>query len=196
MRGTLASRAVRGRAVRVAMAALAVGSAGLLAAWPAGTAVAAPAAAQSASAQSAAPASARSVTAPERFHLTTDNENSNRQQVQATGPFTQDGYAVAGIFSSSHSVSRLVFRRGTVRLVTSMTSFLLPPPNTRTCKFTEQFSGSYVIRGGFGRYPHASGTGRYVSRIFGQVWKRHDGICGYAVVSFWQSTRTVGSLHL
>ncbi len=173
------------------MAVLAVASAGLLAAWPAGTAVAAPASAPSGAAMATRPAPA-----PERFHLTTDNSNSDRQQVQATGPFTQDGYAVAGIFSSSHSVSRLVFRRGTVRLVTSMTSFLLPPPNTRTCKFTEQFSGSYVIRGGFGRYPHASGTGRYVSRIFGQVWKRHDGICGYAVVSFWQSTRTVGSLHL
>jgi hypothetical protein len=116
--------------------------------------------------------------------------------VEATGAFEARGYAVAGDFAAGHAVTRLVFSRGTVRLVTKATHRSVSVPNPRTCKFTEVFSGYYVIRGGAGRYRHASGSGSYVSRIFGQLKKTASGGCGARLASFWQSTRTSGSLHL
>jgi hypothetical protein len=172
-------------------------AAGLLLAWPAGPAMAAPASARPAtpaSARSATPASARPA-ARERFHLTSHDSSSSRENVQATGVLTADGYAVAGNFASHHAVSRLVFRRGTLRLVTKKTHAAESAPNPATCKFTEVFRGSYVIRGGAGRYRHASGSGSYVSKIFGQL-KKVSGGCTTQLAAFRHSTRTAGSLHL
>jgi hypothetical protein len=134
--------------------------------------------------------------AAERFHLTTADATSNRELVRATGPFTARGHAFAGDFASGHAASRLVFARGAVRLVTSAKHSSASVPNPRTCKFTEVSTGSYVIRGGFGRYRHATGSGSYVSRIFGKLKKIRGGGCGSGLASFWQSTRTLGSLHL
>ena len=176
-------------------------AAGLLLAWPAGPAMAAPASAQSAqsallaSARSAAPASAKPA-ARERFHLTSRDPNARREHVQATGAFTAVGYALAGDFASHHAVSRLVFRRGTLRLVTKMIHATASVPNPTTCKFTEVFRGDYVIRGGAGRYRHASGSGSYVSRISGQLKMASGGGCGTQFAAFRHSTRTSGSLHL
>ena len=174
-------------AVRAATLAVAVAAAaGLVLAWQAGSALAAPAARQPA-------AAARHVA--ERFHLTSDDASSSRQHVQASGGFTARGYARAGDFASGHAVTRLVFRRGVMRLVTRATSRSASVPDPSTCKFTEVFSGDYVIRGGTDRYKHASGSGTYVSRIFGKLKKARGGGCGVQLASFWQSTRTNGTLH-
>jgi hypothetical protein len=159
---------------------------GLMLAWAAGPAQAAAASARTAAARPAA----------ERFHLTTNDDRSNRQLVRATGAFTARGHAFAGDFASGHAVSRLVFSRGAVRLVTSAAHNSASVPNPRTCKFTEVSTGSYVIRGGSARYRHATGSGSYVSRIFGKLKKTRGGGCGSELASFWQSTRTLGSLHL
>jgi hypothetical protein len=140
------------------------------------------------------PASARPA-ARERFHLTTGNSAARRQHVQATGALTARGYALAGDFASGHAVSRLVFRRGRIRLVTRATHRSVSVPNPSTCKFTEVYSGDYVIRGGTSRYQHAGGSGTYVSRIFGKLKKARGGGCGSGLASFWHSTRTSGSLH-
>ena len=185
MRRAVSSRAVTGPVVRAATAAVAL-AAGLLLAWPAGPALAAPASTRLA-------AAARHPA--ERFHLTTGDPSSSRQHVQATGIFTARGYARAGDFASGHAVSRLVFRRGVMRLVTQATHRSASVPDATTCKFTEVFSGDYVIRGGTAKYRHASGSGTYVTRIFGKLKKERGGGCGTRLVSFWQSTRTRGSLH-
>ena len=161
-------------------------AAGLLLAWPAGPALAAPASTRPA-------AAARHV--PERFRLTSGDPSSSRQHVQATGILTAWGYTRAGDFASGHAVSRLVFRHGAMRLVTRATHRSASVPNASTCKFTEVFSGDYVIRGGTARYRHASGSGTYVTRIFGKLKKASSGGCGTRLASFWQSTRTRGTLH-
>jgi hypothetical protein len=182
-----ASGALASSALRAATGAAAVAmAAGLLLTWSAGPALAAPASTRP-------EAAARSV--PERFHLTSGDARSSRQRVQATGGFTARGYARVGDFASGHAVSRLVFRRGALRLVTRATHRSVSVPTASTCKFTEVFSGDYVIRGGTGRYRHASGSGTYVSRIFGKLKKARGGGCGVRLASFWQSTRTQGSLH-
>lgn len=181
------SRSAASSALRAATVALAVAvTPGVLLAWPAGPALAASASAQPA-------AAARNV--PERFHLTSADASSSRQHVQATGGFTARGYARAGDFASGHAVSRLVFRHGAMRLVTKATHRSVSVPDASTCKFTEVYSGNYVIRGGTGRYRHAGGSGTYVSRIFGKLKKARGGGCGTGLASFWQSTRTLGSLH-
>ena len=181
------SRALADTVVRGAVAVTV--AAGLLLAWAAGPAQAAPAAAGPAPAVSTRPAAIS-----ERFHLTSGNPSSSRQLVQATGGFTARGYARAGDFASGHAVSRLVFRLGVMRLVTKVTHSSVSVPNPATCKFTEVYSGDYVIRGGTGSYQHAGGAGAYVSRIFGQL-KKISGGCGAQLASFWQSTRTRGTLH-
>ncbi len=187
MRGAVASTVVARTAARVATVALAVSVApGILLIWTSGPAHAAPASARPAAALRTA----------ERFHLTTNDARSSRQLVRAAGPFTARGHAFAGDFASSHAVSRLVFQRGALRLVTKATHNSVSVPNQATCKFTEASSGYYVIRGGSGKYRHASGSGSYVSRIFGKLKKNQGGGCGSRLASFWQSTRTLGSLHL
>jgi hypothetical protein len=179
--------AIGGTSAGLALAAVA---AGLLLAWTGGPAIAAPA-----SPRPATPASARPG-ARERFHLTTDDPSTRRENVQGTGALTAAGYTRAGNFAAHHAVSRLVFSHGTLRLVTEATHASESVPNPTTCKFTEVFSGDYVIRGGAGGYGHASGSGSYVSRIYGQLKKAKGGGCGTKLVKFWHSTRTAGSLHL
>jgi hypothetical protein len=185
VRHAVSSRTVTGTVVRAATFAVAL-AAGLLLAWPAGPALAAPA--------STRPAAAAGHV-PERFHLTSGDPSSSRQHVQATGIFTARGYARAGDFASGHAVSRLVFRRGAIRLVTKATQRSASVPDASTCKFTEVFSGDYVIRGGTARYRHASGSGIYVTRIFGRLKKARGGGCGTRLASFWQSTRTRGTVY-
>jgi len=185
VRRAVNSRTVTGAVVRASAVAVAL-AAGLLLAWPAGPALAAPASTRPA-------AAARHV--PERFRLTSGDPSSSRQHVQATGILTAWGYTRAGDFASGHAVSRLVFRHGAMRLVTRATHRSASVPNASTCKFTEVFSGDYVIRGGTARYRHASGSGTYVTRIFGKLKKASSGGCGTRLASFWQSTRTRGTLH-
>ena len=169
--------------------ALTAAAAGLLLAWPAGPAMAA-----TASPRPATPASARP-TARERFHLTSGDPSTRRQDLHANGALTAQGYALAGDFAASRAVSVLVFSQGRLRLVTKATSTSQSVPNPATCKFTEVFKGSYVIHSGAGGYRDATGSGGYVSRIYGQL-KKKKGSCGTQLAKFWQSTRTAGSLHL
>jgi hypothetical protein len=184
VRRAVGSRAVAipvARATRVAVALAAC----LLLAWSAGPTLA----------MSAPPLPAGAWRVTEHFRLTTADASSSRQHVRATGPFTARGYALAGDFASGHAVTRLEFRRGVMRLVTKATHRSASVPNPSTCKFTELFRGNYVIRGGAGRYRYASGSGTYVSRISGKLKKARGGGCGARLASFWQSTRTRGSLH-
>jgi hypothetical protein len=135
------------------------------------------------------------VAVAEHFHLTSADASSGRQHVRATGPLTGRGYALTGDFASGHAVSRVVFRRGALRLVTKARHRSVSVPNASTCKFTEVFKGDYVIRGGTGRYRHATGSGTYVSRISGKLKKTRGGECGNQLASFWQSTTTQGTFH-
>jgi hypothetical protein len=183
MRRAVNSKAVTGPVVRAATVAVAL-AAGLLLAWPAGAANAAPARAVT-----------RSAGDTEHFHLTSADASSNRQHLQAAGVLTAKGYALAGDFAGSRGVSVLVFPRGRLHLVTKATSTSESVPNATSCKFTEVFEGSYVIHGSAGRYRHATGSGSYVTRIFGKLKKTRSGGCGTGLASFWQSTRTTGSLH-
>jgi len=169
--------------------ALTAVAAGLLLAWPAGQAKAA-----QASARPATPAAAKAP-ARERFHLTSGDASARRQNLHATGVLTAHGDALAGDFAASRAVSVLVFSHGRLRLVTRATSTSESVPNPATCKFTEVFKGSYVIHSGAGGYRDASGSGSYVSRIYGQL-KKKKGSCGTQLAKFWQSTRTTGSLQL
>jgi hypothetical protein len=200
--GTVLARTVLARAVfaRTGFAstghALTALAAGLLLAWPAGPAMAASASPRPATPASPRPATAASArsTARERFHLTSGDAQSRRQRVRAVGALTATGYALVGDFAASRTVSVLVFGHGRLRLVTKATSTSESVPNPATCKFTEVFKGSYVIHSGAGGYRDATGSGGYVSRIFGRL-KKKSGSCGTQLASFWQSTRTAGSLH-
>jgi hypothetical protein len=190
MQRAVAGKAVVSAALRAAKAVVAVGVVpGLLLAWPG-----VPAQATAASARPLL-ASARSAASLESFHLTSGNANSNRQHVTATGTLTATGYALAGDFASSRAVTRLVFRHGRLRLVTKANQISASVPNPSTCKFTEEFSGDYVIRGGTGRYGNASGSGTYASSISGKLKKARGGGCSSRLASFYQSTTTQGSLH-
>jgi len=170
------------RAAQIAIVSAAVPA--LLLTWPAGAASAAP-----------ARAVARTAADTERFHLTSDDASSSRQHLLAAGVLNAKGYALAGDFAGSRGVSVLVFRHGRLHLVTKATSTSESVPNAASCKFTEVFEGSYVIHGSAGRYRHATGSGSYVSRIYGKLKKTRSGGCGSRLASFWQSTRTLGSLH-
>lgn len=189
--GTVLARTVPAHTVfagtGLALTALA---AALLLAWPA-----APAMAAQASARSVTPGPAKA-SARERFHLTSGDPSERRQNLHATGALTAHGYALAGDFAASRAVSVLVFSHGRLRLVTKATSTSESVPNPATCKFTEVFKGSYVIHSGAGGYRGATGSGSYVSRIYGQLKKAKGGGCGTKLVKFWHSTRTAGSLHL
>jgi hypothetical protein len=183
----LAARARAGalalRAAKIAVVSAAVP--GLLLTWSAGVAAAAPARAVTGSAAGA-----------ERFHLTTSDSSSDRQHVQAAGVLTATGYALAGDFAASRGVSVLVFRVGRIHLVTHATYASASVPNPASCRFTEVFKGSYAIHGSAGRYRRATGSGGYTTRIYGKLKKTSSGGCGSRLASFWQSTRTQGSLQL
>jgi hypothetical protein len=133
----------------------------------------------------------------EQFILIGHQSDGNHQQVQATGKLTASGRARVTVATPKHSVTRLVFPRGTVRLVTypnpKRTSESVPNPST--CRFTEVVHGTYAVRGGAQRYQHAKGAGGYVTRIVGYLRVLSGGGCGSKLTKFWQRTRTWGSLR-
>ena len=133
----------------------------------------------------------------EQFHLTSTVATSTRQQVQATGVLNAQGHAVlVGVIvtsSGTRDVTRLVFSHGTVRLVTEVTGQSVTVPDPTTCKFTESSRGDYQIRGGKGRFVHATGAGTYHTSIAGQL-KRTNGNCTTTLVSYRLSTKTTGSM--
>jgi hypothetical protein len=133
----------------------------------------------------------------EQFILIGHQADGSGQQVQATGVLTATGRGRVTVATPKHSVTRLVFRRGTVRLVTypnpQRTSASVPDPST--CRFTEVVHGNYTVRGGTDRYQHAKGSGGYVTRIVGYLQVLSGGGCGSQLAKFWQRTRTWGSLR-
>ena len=135
--------------------------------------------------------------AQEQFILIGHQADGSHQQVQATGKLTASGHARVTAATPKHSVTRLVFPRGTVRLVTypnpKRTSESVPNPST--CRFTEVVHGTYAVRGGARRYQHATGAGGYVTRIVGYLQVQSGGGCGSQLAKFWQRTRTWGSLR-
>ncbi len=145
----------------------------------------------STAAEAASAAAAR--TGHEQFRLTTKVATATREHVQATGVLTTQGHAILGVPGHGREVIRLVFGKGTVRLVTETTSGSVSVPNPTTCKFTEVHRGNYQIRGGRGRYVHAAGAGTFVTRTFGRL-TRKNGNCTAALASFWQATTTTGSM--
>jgi hypothetical protein len=135
--------------------------------------------------------------AQEQFILIGHEADGSHQQVQATGKLTASGRARVTAATPKHSVTRLVFRHGTVRLVTypnpNRTSESVPNPST--CRFTEVVHGTYAVRGGAQRYQRAAGAGGYVTRIVGYLRVLSGGGCGSRLTKFWQRTRTWGSLR-
>ena len=105
------------------------------------------------------------------------------------------GYARIKVVTPGRTVARLVFARGTVRLVTYPKRRSVSVPNPSTCKFTEVVHGDYAVRGGGQRYRHATGSGVYITRIVGHLNKERGGGCGSKLARFWQRTRTWGSLR-
>ena len=87
----------------------------------------------------------------EKFHLTTNVATASREQVEATGVLSAHGYAVLITRSGNRRVTRLVFSRGAIRLVTEVTSKSVSVPDPTTCEFTELYRGHYQIRGEIGR---------------------------------------------
>jgi len=133
----------------------------------------------------------------EQFILIGHQADGSGQQVQATGVLAANGHARVTVATPKHSVTRLVFPRGAVRLVTypnpKRTSVSVPDPST--CRFTETVHGKYTIRGGAQRYQHAKGSGGYITRIVGYLQVLSGGGCGSQLTKFWQRTRTWGSLR-
>jgi hypothetical protein len=131
----------------------------------------------------------------EHFILISHRADGSHEQVQATGVLTASGHARVTVATPKHSVARLVFARGTVRLVTYPKRMSETVPDPSTCRFTEFVHGDYAVRGGAQRYRHATGSGRYDTRIVGHLQVLKGGGCGSKLVKFWQRTRTWGSLH-
>lgn len=129
----------------------------------------------------------------EQFHLTSKVATATRQQVRATGVLAARGHTVLGRRIGKRRVIWLVFGRGSVRLVIRLTSRSASPPNLTTCRFSESARGKYAIQGGKRKYAHAAGRGTYVTRIHGRL-KRKNGRCTSTLRSYWQSTRTTGTM--
>ena len=124
----------------------------------------------------ARPPSAASATAarssPERFTLTGHQADGSRQQARAAGVLSASGSAQVTKVMAGRTVTRLVFGRGSVRLVTYAKRRSVSVPSPSTCKFTEVVHGDYAVRGGGQRYQHATGSGVYITRIVGHLTKR------------------------
>ncbi len=168
----------------------------------AGGAVAAPAAAVAGQpggatavvAQPAAtPASAAELHGHEQFRLTTHSATSTRQRLRAVGVLDARGHADSGRIIAGRTRNWLVVRHGAIRLITTLTAMSVTQP-TAACVFTETYSGTYQIRGGARRYASARGFGTYVTKIVGQLARKH-GRCTSAIAHFSQSTVTSGSLR-
>lgn len=133
----------------------------------------------------------------EQFIIIGHQADGSHEQVQATGVLAASGHARVTLATPKRSVARLVFPRGTVRLLTNpnpkRTSESVPDPST--CRFTEVVHGKYAVRGGAQRYRHATGSGGYVTRIVGYLQVLSGGGCGSKLAKFWQRTRTWGSLR-
>ncbi len=181
------ARASRLSTSRAALATVALAT--LLSLAGGAAAMAAPLAA----AKGGVPGAAVSKDGHERFHLTSKVATATSQHLQASGVLNARGQAVLGRKTSNGRVIWLVFGRGSVRLVTKLTSKSASPPNLTTCKFTESAHGDYSIRGGKHRYADAAGTGTYVTRIRGTL-KRKNGSCTSTLSHYWQSTRMTGSM--
>lgn len=159
----------------------------------AGPALAAPSARAVPASSRPAVSAARS--SPERFTLISHQADARRQQVRASGVLRARGYARVRVVTPGRTVARLVFARGSVRLVTYPKRRAVSVPTPSACKFTEVVHGDYAVRGGGQRYRRATGSGAYITRIVGHLKKERGGGCGSQLARFWQRTRTWGSLR-
>jgi len=136
-------------------------------------------------------ASAATSTVQQHFAITASQAAPKTEHVSARGRLKATGTAHAG---KHKGVMWLVFKRGSVRLVLTQTSGSASVPNPTTCKFTEVFKGTYLVRGGTRAYAKAGGSGNYHTKIFGRL-KRSDGSCTSKLASVYQGTWTWGTLH-
>jgi hypothetical protein len=145
----------------------------------------------------AAAASRPAVAAAVQQHLaiTSDKAAPPKANVKASGVLSATGVAYPRKVSGGHATAWLVFKRGSLRLVTTRTSSSETVPNPATCKFTEVVHGTYAVRGGARKYLHATGSGSYLTKIYGRL-VRKNGSCTGTLASVWQGTWTWGSLHL
>lgn len=130
----------------------------------------------------------------EHLTLTSAASTSTRAHVRARGVLAAAGTAYVRKSAAGHAVTWLVFKHGSLRLLTHRSSLSVSVPDPATCKFTEVAHGSYQIRGGARRYVHAAGSGSYLTKIWARL-KRKDGSCTGQLASFWQGTWARGSLH-
>jgi hypothetical protein len=143
----------------------------------------------------AAPAASAAGSSPERFTLIGHQADGSGQQVRAVGVLSARGSAKVAVATPRRSVTRLVFARGSVRLVTYPKRRSASAPDPSSCRFTEVVRGDYVVRGGGQQYRHATGSGVYITRIVGHLKQQPGGGCGSQLARFWQRTRTWGSLR-
>lgn len=153
------------------------------------------AAAMIAGVQALAVGPALASSSPERFTLISHKADGSREQLRAAGVLRASGHALVRLVTPSRTVTRLVFARGSVRLVTYPKRRSASVPNPSTCKFTEVVHGDYAVHGGGHRYKHAKGSGVFITRIVGHLKKLKGGGCGSQLARFWQRTRTWGSLR-
>jgi hypothetical protein len=126
----------------------------------------------------------------EHFALTSNVAAPAKEHVKARGVLTAAGTAYPG--KRKHR-TWLVFKRGSVRMVTTQVSASASVPNPATCKFTEVLRGTYQLRGGSRRYAKAAGSGHYETKIWGKL-TRKNGSCTAKLASVRQGTWTWGSM--
>jgi hypothetical protein len=143
-------------------------------------------------AAAAGPAAATGVA--EHIAITTRDADSDKAQVKATGVFKAKGTAHTGALSGGKATDWLIFKYGSVRLVTYQTSSWASVPNPSSCKFTEVFHGTYAIHGGTRHYASATGSGHYLAKIWGRL-KKEKGSCTDTLASFYEGTWAWGSMH-
>jgi hypothetical protein len=127
----------------------------------------------------------------ERFTLTANVATARKERVRGRGVLSAIGTAYPG--QRPHR-TWLVFKRGSVRMVTAQDSASVSVPNPATCKFTEVFRGTYQLRGGSHRYARATGSGSYETKLWGQL-TRKKGSCTATLASVRQTTWTSGSMR-
>jgi hypothetical protein len=145
------------------------------------------------SAAAAAGQPAVTASVQQRLALTSDVIGATREHAKATGKLTATGTAIFGRRSGTTARTWLVFKHGSIKLVTFQTSSSASVPNPSTCKFTEVFRGSYEFRGGTRRYVHGAGSGHFVTKFWGRL-KRVNGSCTSQLAAFRQGTWTSGSI--
>jgi hypothetical protein len=186
MRATLRTALVVGlTAITISGPALAATASPTTAAAPA---AAAPAAATTSSTVRSAYSGRPAFSGRENFAIVSLNAGSRHPRVFAKGAFHAIGKLDRG------RVSTVAFPRGRVLYRHQVISTIVSDPNLRTCRFTEQQTGTFWVVRATGRYAGMHYSGIYRTTITARLKRGAQSGCGSTFVRFRELTYFKGDV--